>query len=112
MNPLQIWLQTELFEEKQQLFDAMFRSWKKKMPRGTKAQLYIKSMEEVAEKLNVTWICAQKKSLCTGQLTQWIRRKRSLLNHKIPPNLSNANKFRKELIENQGTAFRAFKGNK
>jgi hypothetical protein len=32
---------TRLFEEKQQLFDAMFRSWKKKKcQRGTKAQLY------------------------------------------------------------------------
>ncbi|NRT16223.1 RNA polymerase sigma factor (sigma-70 family) [Flavobacterium sp. 28A] len=66
--------QTEVFEEKQQLFDAMFQKLGVKCQELLKLSFTIKSMEEVAEKLNVTYgYVRKKKSLCTGQLTQWIQ---------------------------------------
>ncbi|OYX82497.1 MAG: RNA polymerase subunit sigma-24, partial [Flavobacteriales bacterium 32-34-25] len=65
--------QTELFEEKQQLFDMMFQRLGEKCQEVLKWSFTLKSMEEVAEKLNVTYgYVRKKKSLCTGQLTQWI----------------------------------------
>lgn len=67
-------VQTEVFEEKQQLFDAMFQKLGDKCQELLKLSFTIKSMEEVAEKLNVTYgYVRKKKSLCTGQLTQWIQ---------------------------------------
>lgn len=66
--------QTEVFEEKQQLFDAMFKKLGEKCQEVLKLSFVLKSMEEVAEKLNVTYgYVRKKKSLCTGQLTQWIQ---------------------------------------
>jgi RNA polymerase sigma factor (sigma-70 family) len=66
--------QTEIFEEKQQLFDAMFQRLGEKCQEVLKLSFTLKSMEEVAEKLNVTYgYVRKKKSLCTGQLTQWIQ---------------------------------------
>jgi RNA polymerase sigma factor (sigma-70 family) len=66
--------ETEAFEEKQQLFDAMFQKLGDKCQELLKLSFTIKSMEEVAEKLNVTYgYVRKKKSLCTGQLTQWIQ---------------------------------------
>lgn len=66
--------QTEIFEDKQQLFDAMFQKLGDKCQEVLKLSFTIKSMEEVAEKLNVTYgYVRKKKSLCTGQLTQWIQ---------------------------------------
>lgn len=66
--------QTETFEEKQQLFDAMFQRLGEKCQEVLKWSFTLKSMEEVAEKLNVTYgYVRKKKSLCTGQLTQWIQ---------------------------------------
>lgn len=66
--------QTEVFEEKQQLFDAMFQKLGEKCQELLKLSFTIKSMEEVAAKLNVTYgYVRKKKSLCTGQLTQWIQ---------------------------------------
>ncbi|MES2240220.1 MAG: sigma-70 family RNA polymerase sigma factor [Bacteroidota bacterium] len=66
--------QTEVFEEKQQLFDAMFQRLGEKCQEVLKLSFTLKSMEEVAEKLNVTYgYVRKKKSLCTGQLTQWIQ---------------------------------------
>jgi RNA polymerase sigma factor (sigma-70 family) len=66
--------QTEAFDEKQQLFDAMFQKLGDKCQELLKLSFTIKSMEEVAEKLNVTYgYVRKKKSLCTGQLTQWIQ---------------------------------------
>ena len=66
--------QTEAFEEKQQLFDAMFQKLGDKCQELLKLSFTINSMEEVAEKLNVTYgYVRKKKSLCTGQLTQWIQ---------------------------------------
>lgn len=66
--------QTEQFDEKQQLFDAMFLKLGDKCQELLKLSFSIKSMEEVAEKLNVTYgYVRKKKSLCIGQLTQWIQ---------------------------------------
>ena len=66
--------ETELFDEKQQLFDLMFQKLGDKCQELLKLSFSIKSMEEVAEKLNVTYgYVRKKKSLCTGQLTQWIQ---------------------------------------
>jgi len=66
--------QTEEFDEKQKLFDAMFQKLGDKCQEILKLSFEIKSMEEVAEKLNVTYAYARKKkSLCVGQLTQWIQ---------------------------------------
>jgi RNA polymerase sigma factor (sigma-70 family) len=66
--------QTEIFDEKQQLFDAMFLKLGDKCQELLKLSFAIKSMEEVAEKLNVTYgYVRKKKSLCVGQLTTWIQ---------------------------------------
>ena len=66
--------QTEVFEEKQQLFDLMFQKLGDKCQEVLKLSFTLKSMEEVAEKMQVTYGYARKKkSLCTGQLTQWIQ---------------------------------------
>ena len=66
--------ETELFEEKQQLFDAMFQKLGEKCQEVLKLSFAINSMEEVAEKFNVTYgYVRKKKSLCIGQLTQWIQ---------------------------------------
>ena len=66
--------ETELFEEKQQLFDAIFQKLGEKCQEVLKLSFTTKSMEEVAEKLNVTYgYVRKKKSLCIGQLTQWIQ---------------------------------------
>lgn len=66
--------QTEIFDEKQQLFDTMFQKLGEKCQELLKLSFTIKSMEEVAEKLQVTYgYVRKKKSLCTGQLAQWIQ---------------------------------------
>ena len=66
--------ETEVFDEKQQLFDLMFQKLGDKCQELLKLSFTIKSMEEVAEKLNVTYgYVRKKKSLCIGQLTQWIQ---------------------------------------
>ncbi|MCD0464159.1 RNA polymerase sigma factor [Flavobacterium sp. ENC] len=66
--------QTEEFDEKQQLFDTMFQKLGEKCQELLKLSFEIKSMEEVAEKLHVTYAYVRKKkSLCIGQLTQWIQ---------------------------------------
>ena len=75
--------QTELFEQKQQLFDAMFLKLGDKCQELLKLSFATKSMEEVAEKLNVTYgYVRKKKSLCVGQLTEWIRETNSYKNLK------------------------------
>ncbi len=77
--------QAEAFDEKQQLFDTMFQRLGDKCKEVLKLSFEIKSMEEVAEKLNVTYgYVRKKKSLCTGQLTQWIQESKnfkSLINN-------------------------------
>lgn len=67
-------LQTEAFDERQSLFDEMFNKLGEKCQEVLKLSFVAKTMEEVAEKLNVTYgYVRKKKSLCTGQLTQMIQ---------------------------------------
>lgn len=67
-------LQTEVFDEKQSLFDEMFQKLGEKCQELLKLSFVTKTMEEVAEKLNVTYgYVRKKKSLCTGQLTEMIQ---------------------------------------
>lgn len=66
--------QTEIFDEKQQLFDTMFQKLGDKCKELLQWSFTLKTMEEVAEKLQVTYgYVRKKKSLCVGQLTQWIQ---------------------------------------
>lgn len=66
--------QTEIFDEKQSLFDEMFQKLGEKCQEILKLSFVTKTMEEVAEKLNVTYgYVRKKKSLCTGQLTEMIQ---------------------------------------
>jgi RNA polymerase sigma factor (sigma-70 family) len=66
--------QTEVFDEKQSLFDEMFQKLGEKCQELLKLSFIAKTMEEVAEKLNVTYgYVRKKKSLCTGQLTEMIQ---------------------------------------
>ena len=66
--------QTEIFNEKQSLFDEMFLKLGEKCQEVLKLSFITKTMEEVAEKLNVTYgYVRKKKSLCTGQLTEMIQ---------------------------------------
>ncbi|TDP03937.1 RNA polymerase sigma factor [Flavobacterium sp. 245] len=73
-SALELIAQTEEFDEKQKLFDTMFQKLGDKCQELLKLSFSVKSMEEVAEKLNVTYgYVRKKKSLCIGQLTQWIQ---------------------------------------
>ena len=66
--------ETEMFDEKQQLFDTIFQKLGDKCQELLKLSFAIKSMEEVAEKLNVSYVYVRKKkSLFVGQLTQCIQ---------------------------------------
>ena len=66
--------QTEIFDEKQSLFDEMFKKLGEKCQEVLKLSFITKTMEEVAEKLNVTYgYVRKKKSICTGQLTEMIQ---------------------------------------
>lgn len=66
--------QTETFDQKQSLFDEMFQKLGEKCQEVLKLSFVTKTMEEVAEKLNVTYgYVRKKKSLCTGQLTELIQ---------------------------------------
>lgn len=66
--------QTEFFDEKQSLFDEMFQKLGEKCREVLQLSFVLKTMEEVAEKLNVTYgYVRKKKSLCTGQLTEMIQ---------------------------------------
>lgn len=67
-------LQTEVFDEKQSLFDEMFQKLGEKCQEVLKLSFVTKTMEEVAQKLNVTYgYVRKKKSICTGQLTEMIQ---------------------------------------
>ena len=66
--------ETEVFESKNQLFELMFQKLGEKCQEMLKTSFATKTMEEVAEKLNVTYAYARKKkSLCTGELTRMIQ---------------------------------------
>jgi RNA polymerase sigma factor (sigma-70 family) len=65
---------TEIFDQKQQLFEEMFQKLGDKCQEVLKLSFVTKTMEEVAAKLNVTYAYVRKKkSLCTGQLTEMIQ---------------------------------------
>ncbi len=65
---------TELFGEKQALFEQMFEKLGEKCKEVIQLSFSIKSMEEVAEKLNVTYAYVRKKkSICISQLTEMIQ---------------------------------------
>ncbi|KQS50034.1 MULTISPECIES: RNA polymerase sigma factor [Flavobacterium] len=67
-------LQSESFDERQSLFDEMFRKLGEKCQEVLKLSFVLKTMEEVARQLNVTYgYVRKKKSLCTGQLTEMIQ---------------------------------------
>lgn len=66
--------ETEIFTEKQQLFNEMFGKLGNACKDLLKATFELKSMEEVAGKLGVTYAYARKKkSLCIGKLTEMVR---------------------------------------
>lgn len=66
--------ETEVFESKNQLFELMFQKLGEKCQEILKTSFTTKTMEEVAEKLNVSYAYARKKkSLCTGELTRMIQ---------------------------------------
>lgn len=66
--------QSEQFEAKQSLFDEMFQKLGEKCQEVLRLSFSLKSMEEVAQKLNVTYAYVRKKkSLCTGQLATMIQ---------------------------------------
>lgn len=67
--------ETQLFGEKQALFAEMFKKMGDACKDLLKATFKIKSMEEVAESLGVTYAYARKKkSLCIGKLTEMVRK--------------------------------------
>ena len=66
--------QTEIFDEKQSLFDEMFQKLGEKCKEVLQLSFVLKTMEEVALKMNVTYgYVRKKKSICTGQLTEMIQ---------------------------------------
>ncbi|MEP3838348.1 MAG: sigma-70 family RNA polymerase sigma factor [Algibacter sp.] len=66
--------ETSVFGEKQALFTEMFEKLGTACKDLLKATFKIKSMEEVAASLNVTYAYARKKkSLCIGKLTEFVR---------------------------------------
>ena len=66
--------ETELFEQQNQLFELKFKELGAKCQELLKATFKIKSMEEVAEFLGVTYGYARKKkSQCMGKLTQLVK---------------------------------------
>ena len=66
--------ETEIFTEKQNLFNEMFEKLGNACKELLKATFELKSMEEVAGKLGVTYAYARKKkSLCIGKLTEMVR---------------------------------------
>lgn len=66
--------ETEIFNEKQQLFNKMFENLGDACKELLKTTFQIKSMEEVAKKLGVTYAYVRKKkSLCIGKLTSMVQ---------------------------------------
>ena len=65
---------TEIFEKQHQLFELKFKELGAKCQELLKATFTIKSMEEVADFLGVTYGYARKKkSQCMGKLTQLVK---------------------------------------
>lgn len=66
--------ETSIFENKQNLFNQMFDQLGKACKDLLNATFKIKSMEEVAASLNVSYAYARKKkSLCIGKLTKMVQ---------------------------------------
>lgn len=66
--------ETSIFENKQNLFNQMFDQLGKACKDLLNATFKIKSMEEIAASLNVSYAYARKKkSLCIGQLTKMVK---------------------------------------
>ena len=66
--------ETSIFENKQALFNEMFQQLGDACKDLLKATFKIKSMEEVAKSLDITYAYARKKkSLCIGQLTKLVK---------------------------------------
>ncbi|WP_179339237.1 RNA polymerase sigma factor [Winogradskyella ludwigii] len=66
--------ETSIFEDKEALFNEMFQQLGDACKDLLKATFKIKSMEEVAKSLNITYAYARKKkSLCIGQLTKLVQ---------------------------------------
>lgn len=66
--------ETSLYEEQQALFEEMFHQLGHACKELLKACFKIKSMEEVAKNVGVTYAYARKKkSLCIGQLTKMVQ---------------------------------------
>jgi RNA polymerase sigma factor (sigma-70 family) len=66
--------ETEIFEQQHQLFELKFKELGEKCQELLKATFKIKSMEEVADFLGVTYGYARKKkSQCMGKLTQLVK---------------------------------------
>ena len=73
-NAQELAFETALFGEKQALFFQMFNELGNACKDLLKATFSIKSMEEVAKHLNVSYAYARKKkSLCIGKLTELVR---------------------------------------
>ena len=67
-------IETEEQDERQSLFDEMFQKLGEKCQEVLKLSFVTKTMEEVANKMKVTYAYVRKKkSICTGQLTQMIQ---------------------------------------
>ncbi|WP_178986039.1 RNA polymerase sigma factor [Winogradskyella helgolandensis] len=66
--------ETSIFENKEALFNEMFQQLGDACKDLLKATFKIKSMEEVAKSLDITYAYARKKkSLCIGQLTKLVQ---------------------------------------
>lgn len=66
--------ETTVFGEQQELYNTMFQKLGDACKELLKATFKIKSMEEVAKSLNITYAYARKKkSLCIGKLTKLVQ---------------------------------------
>ena len=75
--------ETSIFEDKQTLFTEMFQKLGNACKDLLKATFKLKSMNEVAESLGVTYAYARKKkSLCIGKLTKMVQESPSFNNLK------------------------------
>ena len=73
-DALELAFETTLFEQQHELFEEMFQKLGQSCKDLLKATFKIKSMEEVAESIGVTYAYARKKkSLCIGQLTKMVQ---------------------------------------
>lgn len=79
--------ETEQFDEKQALFDAMFKLLGIKCQELLSLSFSTNTLEEVAAKLSVTYgYVRKKKSICTGELTKMIQQSPRFADTKIDTN--------------------------